>query len=220
MRTFNGIKPQDIVILLKLVAMGDIQWRHIDLANALGLSQTEISFAMDRCKTAGFIDSDKKTVIKPALLEFLIHGLKYVFPAKPGPLASGIPTAHSAPPLSRMIVASKEDPYIWPSLAGKVRGQSIAPLHENAPLAAITDNKLQELLALTDVIRTGRTREHRIAARELEAKLKVTDSAAPAAETREELPLEWATQNDPASEQSPWQTTSFPAPPHKRRRLL
>lgn len=221
MRTFNGIKPQDIVILLKLVAMGDGQWRHIDLANALGLSQTEISFAMDRCRTAGFVDSDKKTVIRPALLEFLIHGLKYVFPAKPGPLASGIPTAHSAPPLSRVIVASKEDPYIWPSLAGKVRGQSIAPLHENAPLAALTDNKFHELLALTDIIRTGRTREYRIAVRELEAKLKSAASAAPAAETREELPLEWAKQDAPGEGNNPRHlTTSFPAPPHKRRRLL
>lgn len=217
MRVFSGIKPQDIVILLKLAGMGEIRWRHIDLANALGLSQTEISFAMDRCKTAGFIDSGKKTVIKPALLEFLIHGLKYVFPAKPGPLASGIPTAHSAPPLSRAIVTSREDPYIWPSLAGKVRGQSIAPLHENAPLAAITDNNLYELLALADVIRTGRTREHNIAVRELEARLKTADKAAPAASAREELPLEWAKQDGPLTEDT---TTPFLTLAQKRRRLL
>lgn len=210
MRTFNGIKPQDIVILLKLVAMGDNRWRHIDLANALGLSQTEISFAMDRCRTAGFIDSDKKTVIRPSLLEFLIHGLKYVFPAKPGPVGRGIPTAHSAPPLSRVIVAANEDPYIWPSVAGKVRGQAIEPLHENAPLAAITDNKLYELLALADTIRTGRTREHALAVRELEARLnKAEAAAAPQGEISEELPLEWDAANAAA-----------PAAPARKHKVL
>lgn len=210
MRTFNGIKPQDIVILLKLVAMGDNHWRHIDLANALGLSQTEISFAMDRCKTAGFIDSDKKTIIRPALLEFLIHGLKYVFPAKPGPVGRGIPTAHSAPPLSRVIVAANEDPYIWPSVAGKVRGQAIEPLHENAPLAAITDSKLYELLALVDTIRTGRTREHALAVRELEARLnKALEAAAPQGEISEELPLEWYAANAAA-----------PAAPARKHKVL
>jgi len=192
MRPFNSLKPQDIVILLKLVAMGEGGWRHIDLANAVGLSQTEISFAMDRCRTAGLIAQDKKTVIKPALLEFLIHGIQYVFPAKPGPAGSGIPTAHSAPPLARLIVASNEDPYIWPSVAGKVRGQAIEPLHENAPLAAITDSKLHELLALTDTLRTGRTREHALAVRELEARLnKTEEEAAPKGAISEELPLEW-----------------------------
>ncbi len=221
MRAFNGIKPQDIVILLKLAAMGEIQWRHVDLANALGLSQTEISFALDRCRTAGFIDSAKKKVIKPALLEFLIHGLKYVFPAKPGPLATGIPTAHSAPPLSRMIVTSKEDPYIWPSLAGKVRGQSIEPLHENAPLAALTDNKLHELLALADLMRTGRTREYRLAVRELEAALDTAENAAPPEQKREELPLEWAIQgNQPGEDRPGYGTAPFPPLPQKRRRLL
>lgn len=221
MRPFSGIKPQDIVILLKLQAIGEVPWRHVDLATALGLSQTEISFALDRCKTAGFIDSAKKTVNKAALLEFIVHGIKYVFPAKPGPLAIGILTAHSAPPLSRMIVTSREDPYIWPSFAGKVRGQSITPLHENAPLAAISDSNFHELLALTDIIRTGRSREYKLAVRELEARLKSADNSAPATEAREELPLEWAIQAGPPGEASPgYGTTHFPALPQKRRRLL
>ncbi|HNW44108.1 MAG TPA: hypothetical protein PKI19_06365 [Elusimicrobiales bacterium] len=170
MRHFTGIKPQDIAILLKLVTLGNNKWRHIDLAEALGLSQTEISFAMDRCRTAGFIDADKKTVIKPALLEFLIHGLKYVFPAKPGPVGRGIPTAHSAPPLSRLIVAANDDHYVWPNEEeGKVRGQAIEPLYPNAPLAAITDNKLYELLALFDALRIGKARERGMALARLQA---------------------------------------------------
>lgn len=176
MRPFNGIKPQDIVILLKLVVLGDKPWRHVDLAAALGLSQPEISFALDRCKAAGFIDSAKKRVMKTALLEFLVHGLRYVFPARPGAFSRGIVTAHSAPPLSKSIVASEEDVYVWPWDDGKVRGQAIAPLYPKVPLAAENDRKLYELLALVDALRAGRTREKVIAAKELEARL-VTGAA-------------------------------------------
>ena len=171
MRPFNGIKPQDIVILLKLVLVGDAHWRHVDLSDALGLSQAEISFALTRCKTVGFIDSDKKKILKYALLEFLVHGLKYTFPAHPGPVCRGVPTAHSAPPLSKTIVASDEDCYVWPWDDGKVRGQAIEPLYSNAPLAAKNDCKLYELLALVDAIRVGRAREQAIAVRELETRL-------------------------------------------------
>jgi hypothetical protein len=170
MRTFNGIKPQDIVILLKLTILEGGNWRHVDLAEGLGLSQTEISFALDRCKTVGFIDSAKKKVLKSALLEFLVHGLKYMFPAKPGPVCRGVPTAHSAPPLSKAIVASEEDRYVWPWDEGKVRGQAIEPLYPNAPLAAKNDHKLYELLALVDAVRAGRVREQAIAVQELEAR--------------------------------------------------
>ena len=171
MRPFNGIKPQDIVILLKLVLVGDGHWRHVDLSDALGLSQAEISFALTRCKTVGFIDSAKKKILKSALLEFLVHGLKYTFPAKPGPVCRGVPTAHCAPPLSKTIVASDEDCYVWPWDDGKVRGQAIEPLYFNAPLAAKNDCKLYELLALVDAIRVGRAREQAIAVSELETRL-------------------------------------------------
>ena len=171
MRPFNGIKPQDIVILLKLIVMGNGHWRHVDIAKDLSLSQTEISFALDRCKTAGFIDSTKKKILKSALLEFLVHGLKYAFPAKPGPVCRGVPTAHSAPPLSKTITASDGEYYVWPWDDGKVRGQSIEPMYPNAPLAAKNDPKLYELLALIDAVRAGRARERVIAVREREARI-------------------------------------------------
>lgn len=171
MRAFNGIKPQDIAILLKLASLGDKKWRHVDLVAALGLSQTEISFALNRCRTAGLLDSTKKKVMKAALLEFLVHGLKYVFPARPGPISRGLPTAHSAAPLAGKIVAQAEDMYVWPYENGRARGQAIEPLYEKAPQAAEKDKTLYELLALVDAIRVGRAREQAFAIKELEARL-------------------------------------------------
>lgn len=171
MRPFNGIKPQDIAVLLKLVALGEKRWRHVDLAAALGLSQAEISFSLNRCRTVGFLDSTKKKVMKAALLEFLVHGLKYVFPARPGPVARGLPTAHSAAPLAGKIVARADDMHVWPYENGKTRGQSIDPLYGKAPQAAEKDRELYELLALVDAIRAGRAREQALAIKELEARL-------------------------------------------------
>lgn len=166
-----GIKPQDIVVLLKIVALQDRPWKLIDLARDLQISPSEISMALERAKGVGFLNSEKRKVQKRHLLEFLIHGLKYVFPAELGPLARGIPTMHSAAPLAMRIVSNSDDQFVWPDDDGSVRGQSIAPLYSTVPKIAMRDPKLHELLALVDALRIGRSREKQIAAEEVERRL-------------------------------------------------
>lgn len=171
MRTLQGIKPQDILILLKLCLLREQPWRHVDLAMDLGLSQTEISFALERCRHSGLLDSSKKRVLKTPLMEFLEYGLKYVYPVQPGAISLGIPTAHSAPPLSARIRADADDQYVWPYAGGQVRGQGITPLYDSIPFAALNDPQLHELLALVDALRVGRARERGIAIEELEKRI-------------------------------------------------
>lgn len=171
MRALQGVKPQDMLVLLKLCLWRDREWRHVDLAAALGLSQSEVSFALERCRLSGFIDSAKKRVLRSALMEFLEHGLKYVYPVQPGALCRGVPTAHSALPLSKRIVSDVNDQYVWPWADGNVRGQAISPLYESAPLAAGKDPQLHELLALVDALRVGRARERALALEELESRI-------------------------------------------------
>lgn len=171
MRTLQGVKPQDILILLKLCLWHDRQWRHVDLASELGLSQTEISFALERCRLSGFLDAEKKRVLRSHLIEFLAHGLKYVYPVQPGPICRGMPTSHSAPPLSARIISEEHDQYVWPYADGAIRGQAIAPLYETVPLAAGKDPELYELLAMVDALRVGRARERNMALGELERRI-------------------------------------------------
>ncbi len=171
MRVLQGVKPQDVLVLLKICLWRDRQWRHVDLASELGLSQTEVSFALERCRVSGFLDEGKKRVHRSALLEFLAHGLKYVYPVQPGPISRGMPTAHSAPPLDKRIVSDETDRYVWPFGEGKSRGQAIVPLYESAPVAAAKDPELYELLALVDALRVGRARERAIALAELEHRI-------------------------------------------------
>lgn len=174
MREYHGLRPQDILVLLKLLASQGREWRQVDLAQELGLSQYEISAALTRAEYSGFLDRAKKRLNKSALEEFLLHGLKYVYPAKPGPVCRGVPTSHSAPPISKQIVSEPHDQYVWPHDLGDIRGQGIPPLYESAPEAARKDPKLHELLALVDALRVGRARERQIAADELKQRLHET----------------------------------------------
>src|SRR5262249_18842828 len=160
MRDLNSLKPQDVLVLLKmLVWEGNPNYRLKDLADELEISQSEISTALERAKNVGLLDSSKRKPIKSALVEFLVHGLKYVFPAVPGPVDRGMPTAHSAPPLDKRIVSAPHDQLVWPSPHGTVRGHTVSPLYESAPQAAQKDRQLHEWLALLDAIRLGRARE-------------------------------------------------------------
>ncbi len=171
MRENRGLRPQDIMVLLKLLASRGKEWRQVDLARELGLSQYEISASLARAEYSGFLDTSKKRINKSALEEFLLHGLKYVYPARPGAMCRGVPTAHSAPPLSDQIAASPNDHYVWPHDEGEVRGQGIPPLYSSAPEAARRDPELHQLLALVDALRLGRARERQIAADELSRRL-------------------------------------------------
>jgi hypothetical protein len=157
--------------LLKLAASQGRSWRLVDLGQELGMSIFEVSMALRRSQRARLIDSSKKKVNRPALLELILHGIKYVYPAEPGAVCRGVPTAHSAPPLSKEIVSNDNDQYVWPSGDGTVRGQSIEPLYASVPQAAMKDPALHELLALVDALRVGRARERQIAAEELKRRL-------------------------------------------------
>jgi hypothetical protein len=171
MRDLNGIKPQDVLVLLKMVVWEGKPYRLLDLSAELGLSQSEISIALERTMNAGLLDSSRRKPIKASLAEFLIHGLKYVFPAVIGPIDRGIPTAHSAPPLAKRIISQVHDQMVWPSPMGTMRGQTVSPLYESAPQAAQKDPQLYEWLALLDAVRLGRARERNIAATEIQKRL-------------------------------------------------
>ena len=157
MKKHNGMRPHDIVVLLKIVANGDKTCFQKDLAIELNISSSEISESLHRSALAGLINPSKKRVMFAALYDFLEHGLRYVFPQKPGEMVSGLPTAWSAPPLSLEIFS--EEVVVWPSADGVVRGQAIEPLHPSVPIACKRDKKLYELLVLTDALRIGRARE-------------------------------------------------------------
>ncbi len=133
------------------------------------MSVSEAHAAVKRAKKSmlvvGLPEGD--AVNRTNLLEFVVHGVKYTFPAERGQLTRGIPTAHAAPPLKDVFVDDPQPP-VWPHPEGSVRGEALEPIYRSAPGAALRSPKLYELLALVDVIRAGRARERKLAEKELE----------------------------------------------------
>jgi len=163
------MRPQDIVVLLKIISLSENSWSQLVLADELFMSQSEISQCLSRSKYAGLLQFDVKKVNKQSLMEFMQYGIKYVFPQQPEAIVRGVPTAHSAPPLDAII--QSEEKYVWPSGKGSSRGQSIIPLYPTVVDAVKLDSLLHELLALVDVLRVGRARERELAIQELKKRI-------------------------------------------------
>ncbi len=175
------LKPQDVVVSLVLALHPDERRTYAGLAKRIGLSPAESHNATVRARRAGLIrrgeDEDQiggRPILKArtkALLEFLIHGIRYVFVPDRGPHTRGMPTAHAAPPLNTIILGNDTCP-VWPDVRGTARGESFQPLYPTVVVAAKQDPRMYEALALIDALRAGRARERELAAELLTAALK------------------------------------------------
>lgn len=165
MRKHNGMRPQDVAILLKIISIDGQQWQLVGLSNSLKISISEISESLNRSRIANLIDYNKKKINRQNLLEFLEHGVRYVFPQQPGAIVRGIPTAHSHPLMKNKFISEMN--YVWPDNKGKVMGQTIEPFYPKQVDAIIEDQEFYKLLALVDVIRVGKVREIKFAVNEL-----------------------------------------------------
>ncbi len=165
------LKPQDVFILLKLIARDRNDWSYQSLASELFMSVSEVHAGIKRATAAKLMDDYRKMPVKKALEEFLIHGVRYAFPPTRGELTRGVPTGYAAPPLSGHFQKSEEPPPVWPDPEGETRGFEFSPLYKSAPKAAAIDNGLYELLTLVDAIRDGGARERRMAMTELQKRI-------------------------------------------------
>lgn len=184
------MKSQDIVILLKLLSLeeqeklghfesnggapsGTDPYAVRSLEASLGISKTEIGASLKRSEESKLAAKIKGTirVNRRNLAEFVLHGLKYAFPVKPGAPQRGIPTAFAAPALEGQLINAGEDIYIWPYPEGHKRGPAIKPLFRSVPDAALKDGRLYGDLALCDAIRIGGPRESGLARELLEARI-------------------------------------------------
>lgn len=169
-----SLRPQDVVVLLRLALNRDTPLSYAALADAVRLTASEVHASVNRAVLAQLVRKDadgKPRVLLEPLKLFLLHGVRYCFPAVRGEMTRGMPTAYAAPPLAGKIVAGDEPPPVWPDKNGGTRGMSFQPLYPTAPEAAGRDPKLYELLVLTDALRGGSPRERAIALQELETRL-------------------------------------------------
>jgi hypothetical protein len=164
------LKAQDFVVAIRLAMPDRGDWTYPELATALRISASEAHAALKRAAQSGLVDERTRSARKSALLEFLVHGVRYLIPPVWSAVTRGVPTSYAAPPLNATVVAD-ELPPVWPHPEGTTRGQGLAPVYRSVPDAALRDPGLYEWLALVDAIRSGRARERELAARIVREKL-------------------------------------------------
>ncbi|MCP5357556.1 MAG: hypothetical protein H7A06_05400 [Pseudomonadales bacterium] len=154
------------------------EWDHVDygasrysvraLEHQTGISKSQINLSLNRCIDLGLARIDRRLEVprvnSKALLEFIVYGLKYVFPAKAGELTRGIATSFGAPVLKEKLLSSGEFQLVWPDALGKTMGMHIEPLFKSTVYAVKQDPQLYALMALVDAIRLGQPRESNLAA--------------------------------------------------------
>jgi hypothetical protein len=166
-KTQVALRPGDIPYALRLAAHPGEGYE--DLAEVFRSSTSSGHRAVARLQQAGLLLPGERRISREALREFLIHGVRYAFPAIRGPETRGIPTAWSAPPLEGILPPGPV--VVWPAEPGQARGEAVVPLSENVTHAVRRDPWLYETLALVDALRLGQARDRRLAAERLEVLL-------------------------------------------------
>lgn len=174
------LKPQDLLVLFKVAVHPRQRWTYAALGEVLSMSASEVHASVKRAAGAGLANIRGRgdwAPIRPAMLEFSEHGVRYVWPAVMGPVKRGIPTSFGVEPLHGKITAAPGEAPVWAHPKGSTKGPSVSPLYRTAPQAALADPALHRLLALLDALRAGRARERALAAELLRNELEAADAA-------------------------------------------
>jgi hypothetical protein len=168
-----ALKPQDLLVALKLALSGQKTAPYADLAESLGMSASEVHASVGRLKQARLVVviDDQQRIVTASLREFVLHGARYAFPATTGSQTAGLPTGYAVAPLATQFVQSSDLPPVWPYAKGTRRGIALYPLYPSVPVAALNDTALYECLSLFDALRVGRARERQLAQRMLGERL-------------------------------------------------
>jgi hypothetical protein len=168
------VEPESIS--LKYISHSDFTVRALE--QQTGISKSQINLSLKRCIDIGLAKTDRKHGLPrtntKALYEFIIYGLKYVFPARAGELTRGIATAFAAPVLKDKLLSAGEYQLVWPDARGKTKGLAVEPLFKSATFAAKKDPEMYALLALVDAIRLGQPRESNLASAMLKDRLEAS----------------------------------------------
>lgn len=146
------------------------------IAAQTGISKSEISNALNRCYQSGLAKPSRvdgtPSVNTKALQEFIVYGIRYVFPVAPQGLTRGITTGLTAPVFKGELISGSDMPPVWPDPNGATSGFSVTPLFKTVTYAIRKDPCVYALLALVDSIRLGLPRERNLAISKLEQLLR------------------------------------------------
>jgi hypothetical protein len=191
------LKPQDVVLLLKLLAHPEhLKWSQAHMAMHLCVSVSEINAGIKRLISAGLLQIAHPVLVNlagiekrmqskqqmdrlyqpvlEACKEFIISGVKYMFPAQLGEMTAGVVTSYASHVMKGYTTLGNDPVPVWPYAGGHQRGMSLAPLYSSVPksIDQFPDTQFYELLCLVDVLRQGNCREYVKAVELLKERIK------------------------------------------------
>lgn len=165
--------------MFKVVAHPAERWAYAALGEAFSKSASEVHASVARAVTASLALARGRgdwSPVRPALLEFALHGARNVWPAVPGPVKRGVPTGFGGEPLASKINAASGEAPVWAHATGSAKGPSLSPIYRTAPQDALADSRLHRLLALQDALLAGCAHERALAAKSLPRELGADDA--------------------------------------------
>lgn len=161
--------PADVAVALYLAREPGVTYAA--LAEGLGVSNSVAYRSVQRLEKGALLVPEERRIMAEPLWKFLVHGVPHAFFTEPGPETFGVPTAHSAPPLSDEFGSDR--PVVWSSVEGSARGAAVEPLLKQAPQYPDRQPELYRALALVDALRIGQARERERAAQLLRKYLRL-----------------------------------------------
>lgn len=161
-----ALKPQDVVTAVHLAVNRAQPARSFArLGESLVMSASEAHASVQRGVVCGLLTREfgELQANRSALMELLVHGIRYVFPPIFGSVVRGLRTGAYVQPLAAHFPNENGTVIVWPDPDGPDRGMSLCPLYPTVPVAARHDPSLHEALALVDAVRAGSARERELA---------------------------------------------------------
>lgn len=155
------LKGQDVVVCLYL-AVSAKKRTYAEIAGVLKVSIGTAHGAAQRAQAAKLLDEHNQP-IRPNLLEFLNHGLRYVFYPERGSLIRGVQTGAAAPGICEHLGSTPENSPVWPTPKGRARGYALTPLYPTVAEIASSNPTMHAALAAVDLLRIGSARERMVA---------------------------------------------------------
>jgi hypothetical protein len=148
-----ALKRQDILLLARLTIEDASFQGQMQMAAELQLPQSEICLGMRRLIIAGLLESRKTRKLHlPRVAEFIVHGLRYCFPAEAEEKALGLSIDSSFLPKSSQ---KKKDRLVWLCPGATDAGTRLVPLLPTVPTICSTASPLRKVLGAFEHMRAA-----------------------------------------------------------------
>jgi hypothetical protein len=154
-----ALKPQDVVVAAKL-AVGFQHFTYAQLSSAVGLAPSQVHASVKALRQSRLLAQDERddlAINRFRLIEFLIHGVPYMFPATVTHPTKGLATVSALDEMKELFLSQRD--YVWPFPGAKDTGVGLVPLHHCVFKAVQNDLTTYRILMAVDAIRIGDARE-------------------------------------------------------------